>query len=192
MRPCTTTGLLACVALSAGAARADIVQDGGIFDRAISAYQPIGQTFTAVDAQISQIAFAFSNINPSFPNDPVTMSLYAGEGFDGALLGAVSMTLPSVLPGTSDTPEFIDFDFSGTTLTLGEVYTIAVTTSNSPKIAVVYSTSDLYAGGSYISGDDGLVTSLELNFRVTAVPAPAGVAVLGLGLLGGVRRRRVG
>lgn len=180
----------ACL-LQANPASADIVQDSGQFDLAIFAYAPLGQTFTAVDAQISAIAFAFSEINPGFPNDPVTMSLYAGDGFGGTLIASVSQTLPAVLPSTSAPPQFIDFDFTGVTLTVGEVYTVAVTAGTSPRIAAVYSNADPYAGGHYISGFDGSIAAYDLNFRVTAaVPAPAGLA-LGLGALSaGLRRRR--
>ena len=64
------TGGVVGAALLACQAGADIVQDAGIFDLAISVHQPVGQSFQAVDSHISAIAFAFSNINPSFPNDP--------------------------------------------------------------------------------------------------------------------------
>jgi hypothetical protein len=181
--------LLTLSALST-AAHADIVQSSGIFDRAISFYDPIGQTFTAVDAQINAIAFAFSDINPTFPNEPITMSLYEGVGFGGTLLGSVTQTLPGVLPGTLDTPVFIDFDFSGTALNVGSVYTVAVTVPSSPKVAVVYSDANPYAGGHYISGVDGIITGFDLNFRVTAVPAPSAAAMGGICLLVSARRRR--
>lgn len=161
-------GLLAA-ALSVGQAGADIVQDSGIFDLGIWVHQPVGQSFMAVDTRISAIAFAFSDINPSSPNDPVTMSLYAGEGFGGTLLRSVTMTLPAVLPSTSAPPEFIDFDFSGTVLEAGSMYTIAVTTSNSPKIAVVYNANNPYAHGNTFSpAYGGAIMEWDLNFRVTA------------------------
>jgi hypothetical protein len=171
------TGGVVGAALLACQAGADIVQDAGIFDLAISVHQPVGQSFQAVDSHISAIAFAFSNINPSFPNDPVTMSLYAGEGYGGVLLGSVTQTLPAVLPSTSATPEFIDFDFSGLVLEAGAMYTVAVTTSNSPKIAVVYSTSNPYAGGTFFSpAYGGGVAGWDLNFRVTAEVCAADLA----------------
>lgn len=172
------------------AANADIVQDSGIFDRAISAFDPIGQTFTAVDAQISSIAFAFSDINPSFPNEPVTMSLYEGVGFGGTLLGSVTQTLPGLLPSTLDTPVFIDFNFSGTQLDIGSVYTIAVAVPSSPKVAVVYSDANPYSGGHYISGVDGIISGFDLNFRITAVPSPSGAVLGGIFMLVSAGRRR--
>lgn len=182
--------VLVTLSTLAGVANADIVQNSGVFDRAISVYDPIGQTFTAVDAQISAIAFAFSDINPSFPNEPVTMSLYAGVGFGGTLLGSFTQTLPGVLPGTLDTPVFIDFDFSGTVLYIGSIYTVGVTVPSSPKVAVVYSDANPYSGGHYISGVDGIVSGFDLNFRVTTVPAPSGAALGGICLLISSRRRQ--
>lgn len=182
---------LGAAVLACGSARADIVQDAGVFDLAISFHQPVGQSFTAVDTHISAIAMAFSDINPTFANDPVTLSLYAGDGYGGALIASVSQTLPATLPSTSAAPEFIDFDFTGVVLDAGSVYTIAVTTSNSPKIGVVYSQSNPYAGGVFYSPEyGGAVAGWDLNFRVTGVPAPAGLCVLGgLAIVTGRRRR---
>jgi hypothetical protein len=162
--------------LASGAARADIVQDSGIFDLAISVHQPVGQSFMAVDARVSAIAFAFSDINPTFPNTPVTMTVYAGEGYAGAVLASVTKTLPAVLPSTSAPPEFIDFDFPGLVLEEGSMYTVAVTTS-SPKIAVVYSTSNPYAHGTFFSpAYGGAVAGWDLNFRVRAEVCAADLA----------------
>ena len=171
------TRILAVLALGAGLAHADIVQDVGVFDLAITFHQPLGQSFTAVDAEISAIAMAFSDINPGSPNDPVTMSLYEGEGYTGTLIASVTQTLPDVLPSTIATPEFIDFDFSGVELVPGSVYTVAVTTSNSPKIGVVYSGSNPYDGGVVHTPEyGGAVPEWDLNFRVTAAGCAADLA----------------
>lgn len=181
---------VALCGVAATHATGDIVQDTGVFDRAIASFDPIGQTFTAVDAQVSTIAFAFSDINPGFPNDPVTMSLYEGSGFGGILLASVSQTLPGVLPDTLATPQFIDFDFSGVMLTVGSTYTVAVTTSSSPKVAVVYSGANPYGFGNYISGVDGANAAFDLNFRVLGVPGPATGLSLTIGTVLSTRRRR--
>ncbi len=172
-----TCMVLGAAVLACGSAGADIVQGAGVFDLAISFHQPVGQSFTAVDAQISAIAMAFSDINPSFPNEPVTMALYEGEGYGGALIASVTQTLPAVLPSTSATPQFIDFNFTGVDLVPGSVYTVVVTTGTSPKIAVVYSQSDPYTGGDlYTPVYGGAVAGWDLNFRVTGAGCAADLA----------------
>src|SRR5437016_7215564 len=167
------SAVVAVLILSPSSHGGVILNSAGQFDRSISAFDPIGQSFTAEDPLLGKIAFAFSDINPGLANDPVTMTLYSGTGFGGAVVRAVTQTLPDPLPSTAAPPQFIDFDFTGTPLIPGNVYTAAVTTSNSPKIAVVYDPADHYAGGVYIDVN-GQQAGSELNFRVTpGVPEPA-------------------
>ena len=175
------------------ASAATIIQDSGLSDAAIGAFDPIGQSFMAEDPLLGSIAFAFSDMNPKSTNSPITMTLYAGAGFDGSVAHSVVQTLPSLLPGTYDSPEFIDFDFSGLSLTMGEIYTAAVTT-NSYKVGVVFNgINDAYAGGQLFHSGNSL-SGYDLNFRVTpsSVPIPGAVWLLGSGVAGiaGIRLRR--
>ncbi|MBX3484700.1 PEPxxWA-CTERM sorting domain-containing protein [Phenylobacterium sp.] len=187
-------------AAAAGAAQAAVIENtAGVFDASIAFYSPLGQTFTAIDTDLISIGFAYSNINPDSPNDPITLSLYAGEGVGGTLVASRVFTLPSVLPSTLDAPVIIDTDFSGVSLTLGAVYTAALSTS-SFKVAVVYG-DDAYAGGHALNSLSSCA-SCDLDFRVVGsseprggVPEPATWALMltgfaGLGARLRSRRRR--
>ncbi len=197
-KPLVSIAALSLVAAVASpmASAAIIEQSAGQFDATIAAFDPIGQTFVAEDALLGQIAFAFSR-NTNTPSDGlVTMTLYSGSGFAGASLGSVGMNLSGPLPGALDPPQFIDFDFSGVGLTVGNTYTAAVT-SNDFSISVVYNGNDAYANGLLLESHptSNLCTNgCDLNFRVTpaAVPVPAAIWLFGSGILGliGVARRK--
>jgi PEP-CTERM motif-containing protein len=151
-----------------------IGQNSGQFDASIQAFKPIGQSFVAEDKYISSIGLAFSDINPGLANEPVTMRLTDGAGIGGALVKSVTKTLPAVLPSTISAPQLIDFDFSGAVLTVGHSYTVSVTVPTSFKVAVVYSGTDVYAGGQAYESSPSLdlscTTTCDLNFEV--IPSP--------------------
>lgn len=167
-----------------------ILQNEGSGSLQIAFFAPLGQSFVADDVQLSTIGFAFADMNPGHPNSPVTLSLYAGSGFGGTLLGSVTQTLPLTLPEIRAPFEFIDFNFSGHSLVPGATYT-AVATTTSPKVGIVYNRRNAYAEGQLFEvntvGDPGQ----DLVFRVVTVPEPA-PAVLGplSGLILLIRRRR--
>lgn len=182
-----TVGAVAATC-AAGAAQAAVIENNaGVFDAAIAAFSPLGQTFTAIDTDLISIGFAYSNINPDSANDPITLSLYAGDGVGGTLVASRVFTLPSALPSTFDAPVVIDTDFSGVSLTLGAVYTAALSTG-SFKVAAVYG-ADAYSGGHATRTLSGC-TACDLNFRVVGssdlggVPEPAGWALMLTGFTG--------
>jgi hypothetical protein len=175
-----------------------IEQSSGLFDATISFFDPIGQTFLAEDPLLGSIALAFSRNTNTQSDGLVTMTLYDGSGFGGTVLGSSVLNLTGTLPGGIDPPQFVDVDFTGTSLTIGQAYTIAVT-ANDPSISVVFNGNDAYASGlMLVSSNSNLLSSCnpgcDLNFRVTpaAVPIPAAAWLLGSGLLGlvGIARRR--
>lgn len=183
--------------ITSTASAATIEASSGVYAASIAAFNPIGQSFVAEDPLLGFIAFAFQDMNPTLSNSPITMTLYNGAGFGGTIVNSVVQTLPSVLPGYSDPSQFIDFDFSGTSLTAGSIYTAAVSAS-SYKVAVAYNgLTDAYLSGRLFSGSSLNACDLggcDLNFRVTpaAVPVPAAAVLFGTGVIGlvGVARRR--
>jgi hypothetical protein len=189
---------LALVLLLPVASQAAVIENliGGS-GAAITGYDPLGQSFTAVDTDLVQIAFGFREMNSSEPNNPVTMTLYSGAGLGGAILGQVTSTLPAVLP---DSPSYLlfGFNFVGTTLVPGSVYTAAVSTGSSPKVGVAYSSSgNLYAGGqAFSTGDQIFGPNADLVFRVTGrtpdgVPESSGMEIVALAMAGVAFMRRM-
>lgn len=187
--------LVAFLMTSVADLKADTIsQDSGMSTITIASVDPIGQTFQwTADPGPGSIGFTFSNQNPTLPNQPITITLYAGAGFSGTALRSVTQTLPVDLPGPTLPGLPIDFDFSGVTLSPG-IYTAAVTTS-SVKVGLKYSTINPYADGALLftpgiigTFGSGLCTPAggpcDLQFRVTPVAASEtpSIALLLVGL----------
>ena len=187
------------VALMAFVAELDadtINQDSGMSTVTIASVDPIGQTFQwTTDPVLSSIGFTFGNQNPTFPNQPITITLYAGAGFGGTVLRSVAQTLPADLPGPTQPGLAIDFDFSGVVLSPG-TYTAAVTTISSVKVGLKYSTANPYTDGALLftpgtigTFGSGLCTPAggpcDLQFRITpaAVSETTSITLLLVGLL---------
>jgi hypothetical protein len=174
--------LLASVVLvlaSPGVARAtEILQNQFDAIAQIAAFQPIGQSFVAEATQVQvAIAFGFEEVNPGFPNEPLEMSLYQGEGLGGPLLSTVTFSLPNGFTG------FFNVDFSSVLLDVGAVYTAAVSVpTSSPLWGVQFSTSDVYPFGRLVTDNStfyeifcGSATNTQcadLRFRVTSATIP--------------------
>lgn len=184
--------------LSAGVSAATIgsSQVNGSF--AIDPFEPLGQSFKAVDAKLTSIGFSFVRMNPSFPQLPVRVDLYTGTGTSGTLLASRTSSAPNAVQNSL----WFDFDFAGVTLTPGQTYSAALSIEGwSPYLGVNTSSTNPYADGQMFgNGIDfaGCDTGVcDLAFRVTGsdvapVPEPATWAMMiaGLAAAGAARRRR--
>ncbi|MEP6785399.1 MAG: PEPxxWA-CTERM sorting domain-containing protein [Sphingomonadales bacterium] len=210
---CLAAGTVAFSSIAANAATLQVVS-GPLGTRAvtINAFQPLGQSFTAIDSSLNSFGFLFESLNPTSANAPITFSLLAGAGLGGSALYTTTFTLPTSINGR--TPTWYDFGIAANVV-VGQQYTAVLTTTsnrNAVSLGPDYNVStgqfgggDAYSGGqAYFSNSaiyancQGTANNCDLNFRVTgttaaAVPEPASWAMMitGFGAVGfGLRRRR--
>ncbi len=150
-------------------------------------YEPIGQSFTAEDLNVSAGLY-FHAINPSWSNDdPLKYELYAGDGTSGTLLDTSTFSLSTGFVGLHMV------DFSATSLTVGSMYSlVAYVLGDSPHWGL--GRAQAYTGGSPIRHGNP-VNGLDFGFRVEPagpIPEPTTLTLMGLGLAGlGFRRRKI-
>lgn len=180
----------------------------------ISAADPIGQSFTAFTDTITSVGFQFNTLNPSRPNSPITLNIFAGETLSGTSMFSTAFTLPSSI--NSRTPTWFDIALPDLAVTNGEKYSLVLTTGSSSRNALVIGPGYSYANGGGLTGGDayaggklmtdwsslfsncrGATNNCDANFRVTgdiavaAVPEPAAwvLFILGFGAVGAMQRR---
>lgn len=201
----------AALGVTASQAATTVVTGGtGLRSAQIAAFGPIGQSFTAIDSELTSFGFQIQTLNPGSAVGPITLTLRAGSGLGGAVLATRALTPVGVPAGR--VPTWIDFDFTGTMLDIGQSYTALLSTTSS-RFAMVFGPDiniftgqplggDAYAGGEAISNRALAAPCTaggicDANFRFSgvtaaAVPEPASWAMLiaGFGLVGGTLRRR--
>jgi len=132
----------------------------------IEYFEPLGQSFTAVEGQLLTTAFHFFPINPGFANDPVTVTLHQGEGLSGPILGTISVVLPGPSGSFLSSGEWIESDWSSLNIGLiaGEKYTLELD-ATTPYAGFLASFYDTYPEGiSFREPLDGTFT--DMAFRI--------------------------
>jgi len=134
----------------------------------------LGQSFTADPsvAALLQVMFVQTNNDPGMS---VTAQLYGGAGYGGPLLDSYVLSLPNVLPTNS--PLF--FDFTGNSLTSGNVYTVRLLPT--AALTVQAANTDPYAGGAQLDGSGLAIVGMDFRFNIhgEAVPEPTCLILLG-------------
>ena len=139
--------------LSAGVAcRADItIGDPPGFAVNIATFAPTGQSFTADGAALKSIGMWTTTCN--CPNDPPVqfqLKLLSGAGTSGALVATRTATAPIGLFG------FLDFDFTGVSLVVGQTYTAMMSQISGPPTShtPLFMASRTFIPEEWLSGRD--------------------------------------
>src|SRR5713101_4531336 len=160
-----------------GACHGDILIDpnsnpASQFTFNMTTFAPTGQSFTADSANLKSIGMWTGTCN--CPNDPpiqFQLALLSGSGTSGTPVAVRTATAPFGLFG------FLDFDFTGTTLTVGQTYTAVMTQmSLNPPFSTgtsIDGTTNVYSGGiAFISGQARPDADFYLRVLSSTIAAP--------------------
>lgn len=207
------TALFATASLAAPAMAAEVIDvnvDAANRMVTVSAFDPLGQSFTAISDTLTSIAFELSTLNPNSSNSAISLRIFAGEVLSGSSLFSTTFVLPNTIT-SRNTSEFVVISLPDIAVMNGSLYT-AVLNSTSNRAALVTGPAfinnrvqggDAYTGGrlltnssSIYSNCKGSSNNCDANFRVTgelvasAIPEPStwGMVLLGFGFIGGAMR----
>jgi hypothetical protein len=156
-----------------------------------------GQSFTADDAFFDDVTIWYDDFNAFLGPATITVELYQGVGFGGALLGSATRSLEGLMGLQT-------FDFAPIATTLGSLYSFRVSSVSGRGAAGLFQHSfpsgglidparPDYAGGHLldIAGVPSVLFDLTFQVNTASVPEPGTLACIGLGLaIAGLRRRQ--
>jgi len=160
----------------------------------VNYFEPIGQSFTAIDANV-EAGLDFWVQNPqSSNNNPLRYSLYEGEGIAGSVLALSTFSLADDFSGL----HMVDFSFID--LTIGGLYTLMVEVVGDSAYWGLHTGTALAGGVEFrtFNGTTSKKSSEDLHINVTgvspppsAVPIPAAAFMFAPAVLGflGLRRK---
>jgi hypothetical protein len=160
--------LLAALLTAMSPCRADIILDGlPSFGVNIGLFAPTGQSFIADRSVLKSIGMWTTSCNcPDQPLEQFQLRLLSGSGTSGTPVATRTAMAPNGLYG------FLDFDFSGVMLTVGQTYTAVMTQlSETPpgSPAGIYGSSNDYSGGmAFLSG----VPQPDMQFSLRVIDDP--------------------
>ena len=180
--------LLPIVANHAHGVTISSLTDGKVTSQ-INYYNPIGQTFQAEGTFLNSFAFYYTVLNGAMPNSTITLSIYAGIGDGGALIGAETFSLDAAHNGL----HAVNFSSLGSVFTIGNQYSAMLTNTNS--YWGIYRSNNGYANGNAIEGGVAY-ESFDQRFSATFSSVPdtgSTAALLGAGVVAlAFARRRLG
>jgi hypothetical protein len=150
---------------------------------------PTGQSFTAVDPTVDWVSFHLYPLNPTFLLDGIKVTLYEGNGFEGAVLASDTEYPSAGYLG------WYQFDLGGVSVTPGQKYTLRLeVTGGSPYwgATVAYWVPDAYPGGDHWQFNYEH-NPIDFAFQVSGTPVPdpgSTLLLFGMGVAGLVAVRR--
>lgn len=148
----------------------------------IAAFQPFGQSFTPTLSSVGSISLWVINMNIDsqlVQDKTLTLNLYAGEGFNGPVLGSSTVNVDSRIGTLQGWVGLIEFNVGNVAVQSGQPYSFEVSAA-SARYGVYWSNEGNYAGGSAILL--GTPSATDLYFGVSTVPELASYQLLLLGL----------
>ncbi|HEY3755855.1 MAG TPA: hypothetical protein VGL42_06875 [Opitutaceae bacterium] len=137
-------------------------------------FQPMGQSFTAEGAFLTDFQFYIGPANQNWPVTSLSMEILDGNGLGGSVLDSQTFS-----PGGGY--QWLDWSLK-LAVTSGNQYTAVITNSGSPYWGIDGYDGDAYSGGqAYVNNYPQYNTIGDFTFQATfASAAPDAASTLGL------------